>query len=564
MKKLIIRVALASPILALAGSGLPAASASTGAAYPVMAASHSHRLPPAAAKVGHVKAAKIGAPQIMGPRPRGNFAPTNLPDPGNMNYNGGPVQHTPLVYIDFWGNWWKSTGNTGGNGGDVEQALWSYFHAVGQSDDPWATIMSQYRNGSGNPSFGSGVWGDWVVDTSNDPSQSPTDAQLADEAASIANWWGVAGNPDVQIVVVSPSGDNPGGGFGSHYCAWHDQATDTSADFIPFINLPYIPDQGSTCGAAVTGSYLDGLSIVAGHEFAETVTDPGAEYSSGTLGAWYDNSSATNFDQEEIGDKCAWYNLVGETLSYVDSGGISQTGMFPQQPLWDNSTSRCRPDMLVVKPGNQSSRLGSSVSLQIQSRSSTGPLSFSATGLPRGLTINSFRGLISGLANWPGNYGVKVTASNSPYNVSTGFTWRVLPPNGPIKAYYHTGHCVNDSSGSLANGTKVTLYSCNSTLGQDWAPFPDHTLRRYGGSSNIDTGKCLNISSTGTANGTKVNLYACNGSNGQKWVYRSATHDWYNSPSGKCLMDPGENLTGGTQLVLYACNGAHSEAWTNA
>jgi hypothetical protein len=65
------------------------------------------------------------------------------------------------------------------------------------------------------------------------------------------------------------------------------------------------------------GAY-DGFSIVEGHEFAESVTDP-------LLTAWRD--PADDFGGE-IGDKCAWQGVAAGTFS---------TGSFAVQPLWSNS-----------------------------------------------------------------------------------------------------------------------------------------------------------------------------------------------------------------------------------
>ncbi|MGV9564093.1 putative Ig domain-containing protein [Streptomyces sp. NPDC003480] len=81
----------------------------------------------------------------------------------------------------------------------------------------------------------------------------------------------------------------------------------------------------------------------------------------------------------------------------------------------------------VTSPGSQSTTTGSSVSLQIHATDSAGAaLTYSASGLPTGLSINSSTGLISGTASTAGTYQVTVTATDSTgASGSTSFTWTV-------------------------------------------------------------------------------------------------------------------------------------------
>ncbi|MER5545069.1 putative Ig domain-containing protein [Streptomyces sp. NPDC001118] len=81
----------------------------------------------------------------------------------------------------------------------------------------------------------------------------------------------------------------------------------------------------------------------------------------------------------------------------------------------------------VTNPGSQSTTTGSAVSLQIKASDSAGAaLTYSASGLPTGLSINSSTGLISGTASTAGTYQVTVTAKDSTgASGSTSFTWTV-------------------------------------------------------------------------------------------------------------------------------------------
>ncbi|WEO97157.1 putative Ig domain-containing protein [Streptomyces sp. FXJ1.172] len=86
----------------------------------------------------------------------------------------------------------------------------------------------------------------------------------------------------------------------------------------------------------------------------------------------------------------------------------------------------------VTNPGSQSTATGSSASLQISASDSGGAsLTYSATGLPTGLSINSSTGLISGTASTAGTYQVTVTAKDSTgASGSTSFTWTVGSSGG--------------------------------------------------------------------------------------------------------------------------------------
>jgi Putative Ig domain len=86
----------------------------------------------------------------------------------------------------------------------------------------------------------------------------------------------------------------------------------------------------------------------------------------------------------------------------------------------------------VTNPGSQSTTTGSAVSLQIHASDSAGAaLTYSASGLPTGLSVNSSTGLISGTASTAGTYQVTVTAKDSTgASGSASFTWTVGSSGG--------------------------------------------------------------------------------------------------------------------------------------
>jgi hypothetical protein len=262
--------------------------------------------------------------------PRGAHMPSKTgaagcvePDHCNMTYGGGPVQHSPKVYLLLWGPNWSADSSQAATASFME----SFYQGLGgQPQDTWSPITSQYTDATGHPSFSGSVFAGTWNDTSTPPSGA-TQSQLTAESDAFDATAGIpAGTTDAQVVVATQSGTAPDG-FGTQYCAWH-----TSDDnSVPFTNLPYILDAGANCGANFINSPNDGISIVGGHEYAETVTDPWP------TSGWFDPSDPYG---GEIGDKCAWggLNWGGSDLS----GDVSlSTGSFAMQSLYSNAAQGC-------------------------------------------------------------------------------------------------------------------------------------------------------------------------------------------------------------------------------
>ena len=274
-----------------------------------------------------------------------------------MPWNGGAVQHTPHIYLDFWGPNWQSNA--------TQDAALSYtygfFSGLGNTaDDVWSPIMNQYYDGGGNVGFSSSVLVGSYQDSSSPPFGT-TQSQLAAEDNAILSFAGVTDTADAQVIIVTqpgacPNGFAPGSCPGAHnYCAWHSYANS------PYTNLPYQPDAGGSCGENSVSGVNDGFSIVGGHEYAETATDP-------YLNSWVDNSDPGG---GEIGDKCAWTDLG---FTYLSSGA------YPTQALWSNSQyastgNGCTQNEfdLSLSPPVSSLSVGQTVSLQATTNISVTP-----------------------------------------------------------------------------------------------------------------------------------------------------------------------------------------------
>ena len=252
----------------------------------------------------------------------------------NLSYRGGVggigVETAPTVYLVLWGSQWTNNDPKG------EAALLENFYGdVGGSQ--WLSSVQQYCqgvvsgtvycNGAGTPAGGGvsftsngSVWADNASAAPSSPSQS----DLAAEAIRAAAHFGKTtptSNASVQYVVATATQNNASG-FGTSYCAWHS-STSSQYGNIAYTNLPYMTDAGASCGANFNGLGASaGVTIVAGHELAETITDQFPN------GGWLDRNGAEN------GDKCAWSSAT----SNQPMGGTSS---FPVQPLWSNAASGC-------------------------------------------------------------------------------------------------------------------------------------------------------------------------------------------------------------------------------
>ncbi|GIG59735.1 zinc metalloprotease [Longispora fulva] len=86
--------------------------------------------------------------------------------------------------------------------------------------------------------------------------------------------------------------------------------------------------------------------------------------------------------------------------------------------------------LALANPGTQNGTVGTAASLSLAATGGTTPYSFSATGLPAGLSINASSGVISGTPTTAATYSVTATVTDSaspPASASQTFSWVVSP-----------------------------------------------------------------------------------------------------------------------------------------
>ena len=516
----------------MASASLPAQSSPAGHKVTVINLSVSSK-----GALAHVKLGKIGGPvYARGKQPKaaqtgGSCAEPNCP----LVYNGGQVQHSPHVYLLLWGPNWSSDPSQAASASYLE----SFYAGLGvQPQDNWSTTMTQYGDGSGAPSFNGSVYEGAWQDVSTPPTDT-TQSQLAAEADAFTSTQGITDRADAQIVIATQSGTCPAyfyapdcGGTGP-WCAWHSSSNE------PYTTLPYLLDAGSACGEDYLGGIHDGFSLLGGHEFAETVTDPTVD-----SGWWDPNDSSGG----EVGDKCQWRTPNGDV-------NLS-TGSFAMQSLWSNaanacvmSTSQQTDAVTVTNPGNQSTYAGGQLKLQVNGSSSAGlPLTWSATGLPAGLSIASGTGLVSGGPTTAGTYSPNVTAHDStPASGSAAFTWTVKADVGtPIKGA--NTKCLDDKGSWITSGNKVDTTSCNGKGAQKWT-FTSGELTVLG--------QCLSDATGGGAN-TGLVISPCTGASSQLWTHPT-NGEYVLKANNLCLTEV--STTNGTQVQIRTCKATATQKW---
>jgi hypothetical protein len=491
----------------------------------------------------------------------------------DLNYGGGidgigVTTGHQKVYLVFYGTQWGTQG-TDANGnvtlsGDPSGEapyLQQLMKGLGTGGELWSGVLTQYCDGvavgaqscpASNTQHvayptGGALAGVWVDESTGSPS-SATGHQLGVEAVNAAAHFGnttAAANRDAQYVVISPTGTDPDGWLENGFCAWHDYNGDTTLTGgavtspygdLAFTNLPYITDAGASCGANFVNSGgsggHDGISIVEGHEYAETSTDQNPP------GGYTDSSGAEN------GDKCAW-------ITPGTSGGsfdlTTSTGTFAMQTTWANDgaggAGTCEGSHAIVtnggggntvtvtNPGSQTGTVGTAASLQIHASDSASgqTLTYSATGLPSGLSINASSGLISGTPSTAGTYSVTATAKDTTSAFgSASFTWTIgSSGGGGGGGITNGGFETGTFSGWTASGASTSIVSSGAHSG---------TFAARAGSTSPTNGNS-NIASTFTASGTTLAFWY------NVTCPDTVTYDWATAT----LRD---NTTGTTTTIL--------------
>ena len=408
----------------------------------------------------------------------------------NLAYGGGPVQHSPKVYLLLWGPTWSGTGSD-------TQFLHAFYSGLGTASDNWSTVTGQYSDGSGHPSFSgavlAGVFQDTSTPAGTGPGGSVDPSDLNAEADAFVHNQHIADTANAQVMIASQSGTCFDDGWVGQpkscsdqptqvYCGWHTNSTSGGETFT---NLPYTLDAGVNCGENFvnngTAGRYDGYSIVGGHEYAETITDP--QPSSG----WFDASD--NVSGGENGDKCAWGGELWGPLGSDPYGNVTlSTGSFAMQSLWSNANGRC-----VMSP---------TPNVFIKATKLTSPQL-----VVDGPHVRGARAQVWEQAGLPGSNGSLANQS-----------WTVTAVAGGDKVQLKgTSLCLDVAGFGITNGTHVQLWTCNGGVDQQWKPLSGGQLEAV--NATTKSGHVMVLDDPGAGgNGTKLQIWQSNGRAQQLWT----------------------------------------------
>jgi hypothetical protein len=158
---------------------------------------------------------------------------------------------------------------------------------------------------------------------------------------------------------------------------------------------------------------------------------------SGTNVDWYacNGSNAQKWTHQANGE----FVNPNSGLCLSDPGGntasriVIETCTGAAQQIWTLAGGTTGNTVTVTAPGNQTSTAGTAASLQMHATDSASgqTLTYAASGLPAGLSINASSGLISGTPTAAATSTVTVTATDTTGAAgSTTFTWTVNAASG--------------------------------------------------------------------------------------------------------------------------------------
>jgi hypothetical protein len=224
--------------------------------------------------------------------------------------SGKGVQHTPKVFVIFWGKKW-----TVAPGSELRTQLLKFYE--GLSGSAYQSILTQYFDATGRISS-SVIVTSYTDETVSAPT-SVNDAALQGEvssAVSVKKWTREFND---QFVVIPAPGSTYESGFDTGFCGYHGVTTtgESSYTFVPYIGEE--PFNSGCIGFDAKHNADNVTSMVTAHEYAESATDPTPV---GTNATWQTSN------EYEIGDICA-------------SGDDELPNGSWAQGLWDDHQSAC-------------------------------------------------------------------------------------------------------------------------------------------------------------------------------------------------------------------------------
>ncbi|MET8409493.1 M4 family metallopeptidase [Streptomyces sp. NPDC005195] len=334
-----------------------------------------------------------------------------------MTYGDGSGNADPLTALDVAGHEMSHgvTSNTAGlnytgESGGLNEA----------TSDIFGTGVEFYANNTSDP-------GDYLIGEKIDINGDGTPLRYMDkpskDGGSADSWYSGVGNLDV------------------HYSSG------------PANHMFYLLSEGS------------GTKVINGVTYNSTTSDGVAVAGIGRAAAlqiWYKAltsymTSSTNYAAARTAALNAATALYGANSTQYAGVANAFAGIAVGSHVTPPSNG-----VTVTNPGSQSSTVGTAVSLQVSASSTnSGSLSYAATGLPTGLSINGSTGAITGTPTTAGTYSTTVTVTDSTGATGTAsFTWTVSSGGGgtctPAQLLGNPGFESGSTSWTASSGVITT------------------------------------------------------------------------------------------------------------
>jgi hypothetical protein len=167
---------------------------------------------------------------------------------------------------------------------------------------------------------------------------------------------------------------------------------------------------------ATSAAYADSMNLA---------WDPGSDVSGYTV---YAGTTSGSYSQRfDVGNATA-FTYPGATAGQRYCFAVSAYNGMGEGPKSTEVCGYSNRYPTLTNPGNQSSTVGQSKSLQLNGSDPDGQaVSYNATGLPPGFSLMSSTGFISGSGTTAGSFNVIALVSDGVLSQTQSFTWTVSP-----------------------------------------------------------------------------------------------------------------------------------------
>jgi PKD repeat protein len=224
-----------------------------------------------------------------------------------------------------------------------------------------------------------------------------------------------------------------------------------------------------------------------------------------TLATYSNVNANTGYLQKSFNVGAYAGQAVTLKFTGIQSNSVQTSFVIDDTALNTSGSGGTANTVTVTNPGNQTSTAGAAISpLQIQATDSASgqTLTYSATGLPAGLSISS-SGQITGTPTTAGSYSTTVTATDTTNaSGSATFTWTVNPASGGCTAAQLLGDPGFESGGSGSAWTTTSTLGSATSVFNNSSSQPPHSgswdawLNGYGQTDTDTAAQTVSIPST--------------------------------------------------------------------